>query len=98
MEAEKEAGEQGEEDLSASQKPEFPIQLPAMKKSENQTGEAQAVGGDDERRGVAELDKNGSKRNGHESERKDDFGAIGNGKRTVGFRHGTGCAGCRRPE
>ena len=33
MEAEKEPGEKGEEDLAAVQKPEFPAQLPADGKS-----------------------------------------------------------------
>jgi hypothetical protein len=77
MEAEEEPGEQGKEGLLAGQKPEFPTQLPAVEKSENETGDTQAIGRDDERRSVAELDENGSERDGHESEREDDFGPAG---------------------
>ncbi len=68
MKAEEEARGQGGKDLPAAEPPGLPDGLRQGEEEEDQGGQGQAVGRDDQRRGVAEPDEDGGQGHGGQAD------------------------------
>jgi hypothetical protein len=76
MEAKEQPGQKRGENLLTAQMTEFSDGLRESEQKKNQGSQREPISSDDQRRGFAKLDEDGSERNGYQSDGQKDPGPI----------------------
>jgi hypothetical protein len=76
VEAKEQPGQERGEDLLTAQVPEFSEGLGKSEQKKNQGSQRETISSDNQWRGFAKLDEDGSERNGYQSDGQKDSGPI----------------------